>query len=105
MRDSLNNLSTQKESVKKEFQYQYEKKAAADSIKNEHEQSIKNAQIDAQKAKLKQEQTLRYTLYGGLFLMILFAGFIFNRFKVTQKQKRDKRINQILFKKNFRVFR
>jgi tetratricopeptide (TPR) repeat protein len=88
MRDSLNNLSTQKESVKKEFQYQYEKKAAADSIKNEHEQSIKNAQIDAQKAKLKQEQTLRYTLYGGLFLMILFAGFIFNRFKVTQKQKR-----------------
>ena len=87
MRDSINNSNTQKESVRKQFQYQYEKKATADSIKNEHEQSIKNAQIVAQNAKLKQEKTMRYALYGGLFLMILFAGFIFNRFKVTQKQK------------------
>jgi hypothetical protein len=26
-------------------------------------------------------------LFGGLSLVLIFAGFMFNRFKVTQKQK------------------
>ena len=49
---------------------------------------MKNAQLQAQAASLKQEKTQRYALYGGLLLVIGFSVFVFNRFKVTQKQKK-----------------
>lgn len=87
MRDSIYNEETKKASVKKQFQYQYEKKAAADSVKNAEEQKVKNAQLSVQQAQLKQERTQRFALYGGLILVIAFSGFVYNRFKITQKQK------------------
>ncbi len=87
MNDSITNETTKKASVKKQFQYQYEKQAAADSVKNAEEQKVKNALLTAQQAQLKQEKTKSYALYGGLALVIVFAGFMFNRFKVTHKQK------------------
>lgn len=87
MRDSMNNAETKKEAVKKAYEYQYERKAAADSVKNADEQKVKNAMLAAQNAQLEQEKTARFALYGGLILMIVFAGFMFNRFRVTNKQK------------------
>ncbi len=87
MHDSINNTETKKASIKKQFQYHYEKKAAADSVKNGEEQKVKNALLTAQQAQLKQEKTQRIALYGGLVLVIIFLGFVFNRFKITQKQK------------------
>ncbi|MCW3076770.1 MAG: protein serine/threonine phosphatase [Bacteroidetes bacterium] len=87
MNDSIHNEKARKASIKKQLQYQFEKKAVADSIKNFEEQKIKNAQLTIQKAQLKQEKTQRFALYGGLALMLIFAGFMFNRFKVTQRQK------------------
>ncbi|MBK8367194.1 MAG: tetratricopeptide repeat protein [Bacteroidetes bacterium] len=87
MRDSINNTETKKASIKKQFQYEYEKKSAADSVKNAEEQKVKNALLTAQQAQLNQEKTQRIALYGGLVLVIAFLGFVFNRFRVTQKQK------------------
>lgn len=87
MRDSLANEETKKASIKRQFQYQYEKQAAADSVKNAEEQKVKNAQLRSQRAQLKQEQTRRYALYGGLLLVIAFSGFVYNRFKITHRQK------------------
>lgn len=87
MRDSINNQETKKASVKKQFQYEYEKKAAADSVKHTEEQKVKNALLKAQQAQLKQEKTQRFALYAGLVLVIAFLAFVFNRFRVTQKQK------------------
>ena len=87
MRDSINNADTKKASIKKQFQYEYEKKAAADSVKHAEEQKVKNALLTAQQAQLKQEKTQRIALYGGLVLVLAFSGFVFNRFRVTQKQK------------------
>ncbi|MBK6983618.1 MAG: hypothetical protein IPH32_02110 [Bacteroidetes bacterium] len=87
MRDSINNTETKKASIKKQFQYEYEKKAAADSVKHAEEQKVKNALLTAQQAQLKQEKTQRLALYGGLALVIVFLGFVYNRFRVTQKQK------------------
>jgi len=87
MRDSINNAETKKASIRKQFQYQYEKKAAADSVRNAEEQKVKNAQLNAQQAQLRQERTQRFALYGGLLLVVTFSGFVFNRFKITKKQK------------------
>ena len=65
--------------IQKGFQYEYGKKAAADSVKTSQERKVFNAQ-------LKQEKTQRFALYGGILLVGLFGAFMFNRFKVTKKQ-------------------
>ncbi len=95
MSDSISNEATKKASIKKQFQYQYEKKAAADSVKNAEEQKVKSALLTAQQAQLNQEKTKSYALYGGLALVIVFAGFMVNRFRVTHKQKQIIELKEI----------
>ncbi len=41
-----------------------------------------------QKEQLKQEKTQRTALFGGIILLIVFGIFMFNRFRITQKQKK-----------------
>ncbi|MES2837789.1 MAG: tetratricopeptide repeat protein [Bacteroidota bacterium] len=79
-RDSVNSEENQKAAIQKEMQFNYDKKAAADSVKAVEERKV----IDAQ---MKQEKTQRFALYGGLALVIVFAVFMYNRFRVTNKQK------------------
>lgn len=79
-RDSVSNVANAKAIFQKEMQFNYEKKAAADSLEN-----LKKVEIH--KAELKLQKNKQYALYGGLALVIIFAGFMYNRFKITQKQK------------------
>src|SRR5690606_12689861 len=87
MRDSIINQETRKAALKQNLQYEYEKKAAADSIANTKEIEIKNIELAKQKAELQIKKNQQFALFGGLFLVVLFAGLMYNRFKVTQKQK------------------
>jgi len=80
MADSINNENTKKASLQKSFQYEYDMKAAADSVRVAEERKVTAAQ-------LKQEKTQRFALYGGLALVITFSIFVFNRFRLSQKQK------------------
>ncbi len=80
MRDSLNNETTRKASIKQQIKHDYELKAAADSVAHAKETEIKNAEL-----KVKKNQ--QNALFWGLGMVIVFAVFIFNRFKITQKQK------------------
>ena len=87
MNDSIYSETTRKATIKKQFQFAYEKKAGQDSIKRSEEKKVKAAELAAQEAQLQQEKTQRFVLYGGLLLVLIFSGFIFNRFRLTQKQK------------------
>jgi serine phosphatase RsbU (regulator of sigma subunit)/Tfp pilus assembly protein PilF len=87
MSDSINNEANKKASLQKQFQYEYEKKAAADSVANAKANEIKNAQIAKQQAELKAKRNQQYALYGGLIIVVLFLGFIYNRLQITRKQK------------------
>jgi tetratricopeptide (TPR) repeat protein len=80
MRDTINDQAAQKAAEKKELQFQYEKKAAIDSIRVSEERKLRAVEK-------KHEQTRIYVLIGGLFIVFIFAIFMFNRFIVTQKQK------------------
>lgn len=80
MRDSIYSQETRKASIKSQLKYEYEKKATADSVKVAEEKKLTQIQ-------LKQDETQRYFLYGGLALTIVFGIIMFNRFKVAQKQK------------------
>jgi tetratricopeptide (TPR) repeat protein len=81
MRDSINNQETRKISLRSQLKYEYEKKSAADSVRVAEEKKVVAVQ-------LKQEKTQRYALYGGLGFVGLFALFMVNRFRVTNKQKK-----------------
>ncbi|MFL5752063.1 MAG: tetratricopeptide repeat protein [Bacteroidia bacterium] len=88
-RDSIFNEENTKSSVRAEMNFEFEKIAMADSVKNAEERKVKDAAIQAQEAQLKQERTQRYSLYGGLALVLVFSFFLFNRFKVTNRQKKE----------------
>ncbi len=87
MHDSINNESIRTNTAKQQLQFEYGRRAIADSVKYAESQKVKDAQIVAQQSQIEQDKTKRWALFGGLFLVIVFAGFIFNRFKVSQKQK------------------
>lgn len=80
-RDSIVNNENRKAGLKNQFKYEYEKKAIVDSVRVNEEKKVISA-------KLNEERTKNYALYGGLFLVLLFSGFMVNRFRVTSKQKK-----------------
>ncbi|MBK9285848.1 MAG: tetratricopeptide repeat protein [Sphingobacteriaceae bacterium] len=88
MRDSVINEAFKKSALKTQIKYEFEKKAAADSVAHAKENEVKNAQLETQKAQLSIKKNQQYALLMGLLLVLLFAGFMFNRFKITQKQKK-----------------
>jgi tetratricopeptide (TPR) repeat protein len=86
-RDTIENQENQKEVIRQEYKYAYEKQALADSIKNAELQKVKDAELAAQKAISEQQRLRSYFLYGGLLVAIFIGIFIYNRLKLTRKQK------------------
>jgi len=87
MNDSINSESNRKASIRSQLKYEYEKQAAADSVAHAKESEIKNAELAKQKAEIKMKKNQQYALFGGLVLVCVFGAFMYNRFKITQKQK------------------
>jgi tetratricopeptide (TPR) repeat protein len=86
-RDSLQREENYNEITRQEIQYNYDKKAVADSIAYAKEKQIQKAEMDVKNAELQVKKNQQYALFGGLFLVIVFSAFMYNRFKVTQRQK------------------
>lgn len=80
MSDSINNESNRKATIKSQFKYEFDKRAAADSMRVSEEKKLVAAQLE-------KEKTQRIALYGGLILVIIFAVFMFNRYRITERQK------------------
>lgn len=87
MRDSINNQTTKKASLKTVLKYEYEKQAAADSVLHAKETEIKNAELAGQEAEIRTKRNQQYAMFGGFGLICLFSLFMLNRWRVTQKQK------------------
>ena len=81
IRDSLEGVSIQKDIIKQEYQYEYDKRALADSLKHAKEQVVVEVQLE------KEEQKSNF-LFLGMGLAVLFGGFIYNRFMVTSQRKK-----------------
>ena len=80
MRDSINSDNNQKATAKQEARFEYEKQKAVDDAEHEKEIAIE------QEAKEKQT-ILTYATGVGLGLVAIFLLVVFNRLKVTRKQK------------------
>jgi len=81
LRDSIFKEENQKQIMRKEMTYEYEKKEIAAKAAQE--------KLDAITGEEKQKQQIViYAVAGVLLLVIIFSLFLFNRFRITQQQKK-----------------
>jgi serine phosphatase RsbU (regulator of sigma subunit) len=80
MHDSINKTENDKKIIQKQFQFEYAKKAVADSIKTSQQKQI----LELQLAKQKSQKNY---LFGIVFLIAVFTFFVYNRLQITRKQR------------------
>jgi signal transduction histidine kinase len=85
LRDSILSEENEKEVIRQEYQYAYEKQAAADSVANAQTTAIQNAQIAQQQAEIKVKKNQQYGLFIGLVLMFILAAGAYYRFQSKKK--------------------
>ena len=89
MKDSLVNEENITATQKLQAELEYEKKQA----ELEKEQAIKDAQyenqIALQEEQKQKQKILTFIGFGGLVLVVSFLAFVFNRLKVTRRQKEE----------------
>jgi tetratricopeptide (TPR) repeat protein len=79
-KDSINRESNHKEILRQEIQYNYEKQKAIDEKEHEKQLAISDEQ--------KEKQKIVSVAIGiGLILALFLTFFIFNRLRLTRKQK------------------
>ena len=79
-KDSIINEENTKELVRQEYKYKYEKEQAIDEARHQEE-------INLSEEREKRLKFISNSTATGLIMVILFAFFIYNRFKLTKKQK------------------
>jgi serine phosphatase RsbU (regulator of sigma subunit)/tetratricopeptide (TPR) repeat protein len=84
--DSIKNEESTVKTTQLKMQFEFDKKAAADSVTNAKFKELQNAEIAKREAELESKKTQQYYLFGGLFLVFVFSGFMYNRFRLTRKQ-------------------
>ncbi|PJA07047.1 MAG: hypothetical protein COX70_08245 [Flavobacteriales bacterium CG_4_10_14_0_2_um_filter_32_8] len=80
MRDSINNEETQKSTIKQQAKYEYEKQKVIDDLEYQKIIAVKQAEK-------KKQQIVTISTAAILILVVVFLLFVFNRLKITRKQK------------------
>lgn len=80
LKDSIFKEENQKQIMRKEMNYEYEKKDALAKL----EQEKKDALLKEEKVK---QRIILLSVILGLFVVIVFSIFLYNRFRITHEQK------------------
>jgi serine phosphatase RsbU (regulator of sigma subunit)/Tfp pilus assembly protein PilF len=80
MRDSITNENTRKSSIESQFQYTYDKKEAVLKEQQEKERLLAEEKSHRQKIVI-------VSVIIGILLLTVFSIFIFNRLRITRRQK------------------
>ncbi len=86
-RDSIYNDENRQKHLQLGMQYSFDKKALADSVMYASKESVIKADLAKQEAELKVKRNMQYVLFGGIAVLILFGSVMYNRFKITNRQK------------------
>ncbi|MGB0430726.1 MAG: tetratricopeptide repeat protein, partial [Bacteroidia bacterium] len=70
----------------KVLEFEYQKKAIADSVKAAEETKLQTALLDAEKAKSTKRTQQNYFLIAGLAIALIFGIVLFNRNRITKRQ-------------------
>jgi len=85
-KDSLSNKENSRAIMEQELKYEYDKKSLADSIYNSDLNKIQSAELKLKEVQLREERNLSRVIILLFFLLILFAFFIWNRFRKIKDQ-------------------
>lgn len=90
MRDSILSENSQKEIIKQEIKYAYDKQKAIDAKEYEKQKEVSDEREQKQKV-------ISYATAGSLLLVLVFTFFVFNRLRFTRKQNRiiEEQKNQV----------
>jgi two-component sensor histidine kinase/Tfp pilus assembly protein PilF len=80
MRDSINNIKTQKITIKHNLQYEFDKKEALAKVEHEKE-------LVLTAAEKKQQKMITLGVSIGLILIVVFSVIIVNRLRISNTQK------------------
>lgn len=81
MRDSILNEKSQKEVIRQELKYNYEKQKTIDEKEHEKERAVSNERQQKQKIAI-------YLGIGIILLVLAFTAFALNRLRLTRQQNR-----------------
>lgn len=79
--DSIHNKQAEKALIQNKFKYEYDKKALADSLRVVRDKAVLSLQIE-------KEKNQKLFLYILICLAIIFALFIYSRFRISSRQKK-----------------
>ncbi len=80
LKDTLFSQENKKQLVRKEMNYEFDKKEAATKAEHDKEMAV----ADAEK---KKQKIIIWAVISGLLLVIVFAGFVYRSLRITRKQK------------------
>ncbi len=87
MNDSINNRELKNLAIQQQLKFEFEKKATADSLKNNQEKKL--AQVDHEN-EITRQKNITYSGIAGFALMLIIAIISLNAYR--QKQKANKLI-------------
>jgi serine phosphatase RsbU (regulator of sigma subunit) len=88
LQDSVKGIELEKKLFQKETEFEYSQKKYKDSLVHAAENKIKKEELARQDAELSAQQNKLYAFIGGFILIVVFAIILFNRLKISQRQKR-----------------
>ncbi|MES2138131.1 MAG: tetratricopeptide repeat protein [Bacteroidota bacterium] len=80
IKDTIFSQENKKQLVRKEMNYEFDKKEAITNAENEKQQAVAEE-------KNRKQKIITCSVAFGLLLVLLFAGFIFRSLRITRKQK------------------
>lgn len=86
--DSLLTSESYKKQVQLEMQYDFDKKAYADSLTFAKNNELREAEIQQQEALLKENRVIQMVLFGGFALLLVFVFILYRRFREINLQKK-----------------
>ncbi len=88
LRDKIFTENKNNELISGELKYEFNKKQISDSLNRLKEKQIDEDRIKQQNITIAEKEKRMYILYGGLFIVVLFSIFLFNRIQLINKQKK-----------------
>jgi serine phosphatase RsbU (regulator of sigma subunit)/Tfp pilus assembly protein PilF len=81
MRDSINSVENASAAIKEQMKFEYEKQTAVDKAVHDKELLLSGE-------REQKQRLISISIGVGLVLILIFAVFVFNRLRITRKQKK-----------------